>query len=472
MENVLSKFPRKFSMPHTYVLLFGIMALMALLTWVVPAGEFERVMIDGRTVVVPGSYQIIESNPQGWFDLLKALPNGFAEVQNIAFFLFLTGGSFALINETGMIEGVIGKIVRLLQGKEAIVIPVVMLMLAIGGATIGLAEETIVFVALGVALARALGYDAMVGTAMIALGAAIGFYAGFMNPFSVGVAQEIAELPLFSGVGLRLVLFFSLWIVTSWYIIRYAKKVKRNPENSLVYELEKEERANGAHEDITEKTADFTKRHALISAVFVGGFILIAFGVFQYGWFITEIGAVFFAMGLLSALISGMNPNQIAESFVKGAQEMVFAALIVGLARGILVVMENGLILDTLVYALTNLIGQLPDALAVIGMYLTQIVINFFIPSGSGQAAATMPVMIPLADSLGITRQTAVLAYQMGDGFLDSIIPTSGVLMAQLSLAKISYGKWAKFLMPLIIIWLLIGMAFLLFANWMNYGPF
>ncbi|WP_277630491.1 YfcC family protein [Atopococcus tabaci] len=472
MENVLSKFPRKFSMPHTYVLLFGIMALMALLTWVVPAGEFERVMIDGRTVVVPGSYQIIESNPQGLFDLLKALPNGFAEVQNIAFFLFLTGGSFALINETGMIEGVIGKIVRLLQGKEAIVIPVVMLMLAIGGATIGLAEETIVFVALGVALARALGYDAMVGTAMIALGAAIGFYAGFMNPFSVGVAQEIAELPLFSGVGLRLVLFFSLWIVTSWYIIRYAKKVKRNPENSLVYELEKEERANGAHEDITEKTADFTKRHALISAVFVGGFILIAFGVFQYGWFITEIGAVFFAMGLLSALISGMNPNQIAESFVKGAQEMVFAALIVGLARGILVVMENGLILDTLVYALTNLIGQLPDALAVIGMYLTQIVINFFIPSGSGQAAATMPVMIPLADSLGITRQTAVLAYQMGDGFLDSIIPTSGVLMAQLSLAKISYGKWAKFLMPLIIIWLLIGMAFLLFANWMNYGPF
>lgn len=472
MENVLSKFPRKFSMPHTYVLLFGIMALMALLTWVVPAGEFERVMIDGRTVVVPGSYQIIESNPQGLFDLLKALPNGFAEVQNIAFFLFLTGGSFALINETGMIEGVIGKIVRLLQGKEAIVIPVVMLMLAIGGATIGLAEETIVFVALGVALARALGYDAMVGTAMIALGAAIGFYAGFMNPFSVGVAQEIAELPLFSGVGLRLVLFFSLWIVTSWYIIRYAKKVKRNPENSLVYELEKEERANGAHEDITEKTADFTKRHALISAVFVGGFLLIAFGVFQYGWFITEIGAVFFAMGLLSALISGMNPNQIAESFVKGAQEMVFAALIVGLARGILVVMENGLILDTLVYALTNLIGQLPDALAVIGMYLTQIVINFFIPSGSGQAAATMPVMIPLADSLGITRQTAVLAYQMGDGFLDSIIPTSGVLMAQLSLAKISYGKWAKFLMPLIIIWLLIGMAFLLFANWMNYGPF
>lgn len=472
MENVLSKFPRKFSMPHTYVLLFGIMALMALLTWIVPAGEFERVVIDGRTIVVPGSYQVIESNPQGLFDLLKALPNGFAEVQNIAFFLFLTGGSFTLINETGMIEGVIGKIVRLLQGKEAIVIPVVMLMLAIGGATIGLAEETIVFVALGVALARALGYDAMVGTAMIALGAAIGFYAGFMNPFSVGVAQEIAELPLFSGVGLRLVLFFALWIVTSWYIIRYAKKVKQNPENSLVYELEKEERANGTQEDITEKTADFTKRHALISAIFVGGFILIAFGVFQYGWFITEIGAVFFAMGLLSALISGMNPNQIAESFVKGAQEMVFAALIVGLARGILVVMENGLILDTLVYALTNVIGQLPDSLAVIGMYLTQIVINFFIPSGSGQAAATMPVMIPLADSLGITRQTAVLAFQMGDGFLDSIIPTSGVLMAQLSLAKISYGKWAKFLMPLMIIWLLMGMAFLLVANWMNYGPF
>lgn len=460
-------------MPHTYVLLFGIMIIMAVLTWVVPAGEFERIVADGRTVLVPDSYQQVASNPQGLFDLLKAIPQGFAEVQNIAFFLFITGGAFTLINETGMIEAGIGKIVRLLEGKEALVIPIVTLVLALGGATIGLSEETIVFIALGIAMARALGYDAMVGMAMVSLGTAIGFYAGFMNPFSVGVAQEIAELPLFSGVGLRLIIFVTLWAVTSWYIIRYAKKVKKNPETSIVHDVEQEAKEKGINQSVDdEQTMPFTKRHALITAVFVGGFILIAFGVFRYGWFITEIGAVFLGMGLLSAFIGGMNANQVATTFIKGAQEMVFAALVVGLARGILVVMENGLILDTLVYSLTNVIGVLPSALSVAGMYFIQIFINFFIPSGSGQAAATMPIMIPLADTLGITRQTAVLAYQMGDGFLDSIIPTSGVLMAQLSLAKISYGRWAKFVMPLIIIWLVLGLAFLLIAHWTSYGPF
>lgn len=457
--------------PHTFVTLIAFTIVMAILTYVLPAGQFERTEVNGRTVVIPNSYTVVDSNPQGLFDVLKSIPTGMTETADIIFFLFIVGGAFQLITDSGMISSGISLLVKKLQGKEKWVIPILILVFGILGSTMGLSEETIVFIPIGVALALALGYDALVGLGMISLGAAIGFFAGFMNPFSVGVAQEIAELPLFSGVGFRLIILAILWIVTSAYLMRYAEKVKKNPENSLLYNRKK-----GTH--VTEGTINFddlppfTKRHLATLLVFVGGFAIIGYGVFQYGWFIVEIGSVFLGMGILTGFISRMRPSEIAESFVVGAKEMVFAGLIVGVARSILVVMENGLIIDTLINGLSNVISSLPDSLAVVGMYLTQIVVNFFIPSGSGQAAATMPVMIPLADTLGITRQTAVLAFQFGDGFMDSIIPTSGVLMAQLSIAKVSYDTWLKFIGKLMGIWLTIGLIFLLIANAIQYGPF
>ncbi|MFL2099884.1 YfcC family protein [Desemzia sp. FAM 23989] len=457
--------------PHTFVTLIAFTIVMAILTNVLPAGQFERTEVNGRTVVIPNSYTVVDSNPQGLFDVLKSIPTGMTETADIIFFLFIVGGAFQLITDSGMISSGISLLVKKLQGKEKWVIPILILVFGILGSTMGLSEETIVFIPIGVALALALGYDALVGLGMISLGAAIGFFAGFMNPFSVGVAQEIAELPLFSGVGFRLIILAILWIVTSAYLMRYAEKVKKNPENSLLYNRKK-----GTH--VTEGTINFddlppfTKRHLATLLVFVGGFAIIGYGVFQYGWFIVEIGSVFLGMGILTGFISRMRPSEIAESFVVGAKEMVFAGLVVGVARSILVVMENGLIIDTLINGLSNVISSLPDSLAVVGMYLTQIVVNFFIPSGSGQAAATMPVMIPLADTLGITRQTAVLAFQFGDGFMDSIIPTSGVLMAQLSIAKVSYDTWLKFIGKLMGIWLTIGLIFLLIANAIQYGPF
>ena len=469
MERSLSSSARRrFQMPHTFVMLVGFMIIMAVLTYILPAGQFERVEMGGRVMVVPGSYEVIASNPQSLFDVLLAIPAGFGEAAHISFFLFITGGAFAIINETGAIAAGIGKLVQVLGNKEAVVIPLIMLFMGIAGATIGLAEETIVLIAIGITLSRALGFDSLVGVAMINLGAAIGFYSGFMNPFSVGVAQGIAELPTFSGIGLRLILFVVLWIVTSTYVVRYAKKVKENPKNSLVYDIEQEHRRTNIKTELEE----FDLKHGLILTVFAAGFGLIAFGVFEYGWFINEIGAVFLGMGILSGLIGRMHANDLANTFVEGAKDMVFAALVVGLARGVLAVMENGLILDTIINFFSNLINQMPSALSVTGMYVTQILINFVIPSGSGQAAATMPIMVPLADTLGITRQTSVLAFQLGDGFLDSIMPTSGVLMAQLAIARISYTRWAKFLMPLVVIWLLLGLVFLLYAHATNYGPF
>ena len=268
-------------------------------------------------------------------------------------------------------------------------------------------------------------------------------------------------------MGLRIVLFIVLWIVTSIYVMLYARKIKKDPTKSFLYSPYEVERTEESSEEIV-----MNKRHIAVGLIFAGGMMLIAFGVVQYDWYVQEIGAVFMATGILAGFAYGYGPSKIAELFVLGAKDMIFAALIVGIARSIVIVMEDGMIIDTIVNFLAGSVQLLPGAVASVAMYIIQIIINFVIPSGSGQAAATMPIMIPLADAVGITRQTAVMAYQLGSGFMDSIMVTSGVLMAQLSVARIPYSKWVRYLAPLMGIWLLIGMGFLLFAYKINYGPF
>ena len=472
MKNIFKALGRV-RMPHTYVLLFIFIIIAAILSWIVPAGEFERVMVGEREIINPDSFAHVASNPQGVFEVLKSIPRGFARTQDISYFLFVTGGSFLIINKTGMIESALSRIVSSLKGKEALVIPVVVLIMGLAGSTIGLSEETIVFIALGVSLARAIGYDSLIGVGMIGLGAGVGFTSGFMNPFSVGVAQSIAELPLFSGIELRLVLFTVLWIVTSLYLIIYGKRVKADLTNSIVYDEEMKARNHADFQDLnTTENIEFTTKQKIIAAVFVGGFVVIAYGVMSLGWFITEIGAVFLGMGLISGLIYGMRPGDLADNFIEGAKDMMYAALIVGLAQSLVIIMEDAMILDTLINGLTGAISNLPSVLSAAGMYVVQIIINFFISSGSGQAAVTMPIMVPLADALDVTRQTAVLSYQLGNGFLDSIMPMSGILMAQLAIADIPYKKWVKFAMPLMGIWLAIGLVFIIFAQLVGYGPF
>lgn len=465
--------PQKLQMPNALVLLFSIMVIMMVLTWFIPAGEFERILVDDRTVLVPDSFHFIDSSPQNPFQLILALPQSFIEVGSIVFFLFITGGSFKLINETGILEALMGRLVRALKGREQVFIPILVFVTGLGGATLGLSEEIILFIPIGIALARALGYDAMTGIAVLILGAAVGFNAGFMNPFSVGVAQALAELPLFSGVGLRIALFIVLWAVTTIFIMRYAKKVKADPSKSDVADLEAADKAQADYIDLNEQELPaFSARHKWIAVALLAGFTMMVYGVFQIGWFIDELGAMFFTMAVVSALIGGLSTGKIADIFVAGAGEMMFSVLAIVFARGILVVMENGMILDTIIYYLVQVVNIFPAILGSVGMYVIQILINFFIPSGSGQAAATMPIMLPIADSLDVTRQTAVLAFQLGSGFMDAIIPTSGVLMAELSLAKIPYNKWFKWFMPLLAIYILIGLAFLIFAHFVSYGPF
>ncbi|WP_026895568.1 YfcC family protein [Clostridiisalibacter paucivorans] len=465
------KTEKRFKVPHTYVILFSVILIMSILTYVIPAGEFERVEdpSTNRTVVDPESFHNVEQNPTRIFDLFQSIPKGMKSASTIIFFIFIVGGSFQIITGTGAIEATIAKIALSLKGKEKMMIPIFVLMFSIAGGTIGMAEEAIVFVPIGIALARALGFDSITGTAMITLGAACGFTSGFMNPFTVGVAQGIAELPMFSGIAIRLAILVVMVVATTIYLMRYAEKVKNNPEKSVVRELELQEKAQVIDLDNIPK---FQTQHYFVLLALIVGFATIIFGVFKYGWYITEIGSTFLAMGIIGGFLGKLGPSRVAQEFVSGAKSIVFGALVVGVARGILVVMQDGMIIDSIINGLASAIQTLPKSISVLGMYITQIVINFFIPSGSGQAATTMPIMTPLADIIDVTRQTAVMAYQFGDGFTNSIIPTSGALMGVLSIAKIPYEKWVKFLWPLMLVWVAIGAGFLLFASVVNYGPF
>lgn len=464
-----SESKKKFRVPHTYVILFGMIIIMAILTYVIPAGQYQKVELNDRMVVDPNSYATVEANPAKPFDILKAFPKGLAAAQSIVFFIFIVGGSFNVLNQTGAIEAGIGKIALGLKGKETLLIPIIVFVFSLGGGTIGMAEEAIVFVPIGIALARALGYDAIVGMAIVSLGAAAGFTSGFMNPFTVGVAQGIAEVPMFSGIGMRLVIWVCTLLIVIVYIYRYANKVKSDPMNSLVHELEAEEKDKAIDLSTIKQ---LTKRDIIVLLIFGLGMLLLVFGVFKYGWYITEIAAIFLAIGILSGLVAGTSLDDIAKQFIAGAKDMATGALVVGLARGILIIMEGSMIIDTIVYSLAAVITSLPKVISAIGMLLVQSFLNLIIPSGSGLAATTMPIMSPLSDVIGLTRQTAVLAYQFGDGITNSIVPTSGVLLANLSIAKIKYEEWFKFVGPLMILWTLMASIFMIIATLINYGPF
>ena len=462
---------KKSRVPHTYVILFTVIIIMAILTYIIPAGEYDRMQdpSTGRTVVDPDSFHGVEQNPATPFDLVQAVPKGMNAAAGIIFFIFIIGGAFQIIAATGAIEAGISRVAVKLEGKDILMIPIFTVVFSIFGGTIGMAEETIVFVPIGIALARALGYDALVGTAMVTLGAASGFTSGFMNPFTVGVAQGISELPLFSGIGFRFVILGVMLILVNIYLLRYAKKVKNDPEKSIVRELEIEE---SDHKIDLSNLPELTSRHIGILLLFAAGLGVIIYGVFELGWYITEIATVFLAMGIVGGFVGNLGPSKVAQEFVVGARGIVFGALVVGIARGILVVMTDGFIIDSIIHGLATGINALPTAIAVLGMYIVQVVINFFIPSGSGQAAATMPIMAPLADVLNINRQVAVTAFQFGDGITNSIIPTSAALMGVLSVAKIPYEKWFKFVYPVMLIWISMGAVFLLIAHFIDYGPF
>ncbi|MDO5037775.1 MAG: Na+/H+ antiporter NhaC family protein [Tissierellia bacterium] len=454
--------------PHTYVILIGLMILISILSYIVPASNYDMMEINGREVVDASTFHYVDSTPVSPLQMLTSVPRGLVESAEIVFFIFILGGSFHIINSTGALEAGIAALSKRLKNAPHLMIPVFVFLFSILGGTIGMSEETIIFVPIGIALARSLGFDAMVGTSIVFLGAAVGFNSGFMNPFTVGVAQSIAELPTFSGIGLRLVVWAVFNVATMAYIIRYANRVRKNPESSIVRKLELREQDLGGQVD-TDLV--LTTTHKIVLLAFIAALAFIIYGVFEKGFYIIEIAALFLGLGILSGLIARINPSDMAKTFIQGASEIASGALVVGIARSILVVLNDGQILYTIVNGVSQGIAFLPQSIASVGMFIFQLCLNFFIPSGSGQAAATMPIMVPLADILGITRQTAVLAFHLGDGISNSIIPTGGSLLAALSVAKIDYEDWVKFAWPIVGIWVIIGAVFAAVATLIGYGP-
>ena len=453
---------REFKVPHTLVIISFILAIVAVATWFFPAGSYDRVVNDlGRTVVVDGSFKYIDQSPQGLFALLQAPLEGIMAASEIIAFLFIVSGAIAIITKTRAIDAGITNAVKSFKGKEVLMIPIIMGLFSLGGAIFGMTEEAIPFVAMLIPLCLALGYDSIMAMGITYVGCIVGFATAMINPFSVGVAQSIANVPAGSGVGFRTLIWAVTTVAATLFLMWYGRRIKRNPELSPVYEIDQARRDS---QELANDEVKFTGRHKLILLSIVVCLIGIIVGVLKFGFAIPEISALFLATGVVAGLIGKLSLDEMATSFVNGAKDMIGAAIVVGFARGIVILAQDGQIIDTLLYQLSNFIGQLPSLIAGYVMFFVQMFINFFISSGSGQAALTMPIMAPLGELVGITPQTSILIFQFGDGFSNAMFPTSGVLMACLGVAGIPWSKWIKWILPLQLIFAAIALIFITIA--------
>jgi len=454
---------RKFKIPNTFVIVYIIIIMAAVATWFVPGGHFERQTIetDGgqREVLQRDSFQYQDSYPQ-FFAIFEAPLKGIIRMADIIGFIFLVGGSFYIFQKTGAINAAIGVIVRKMKGHEKWIIVIVMILFSFFGAFFGMCEEAMPFVLIFVPLALALGYDSITGLCFSFLAAGIGFAGAFFNPFTVQIAQKFAEIPPVSGWEYRVIIWIGVTVFSIVWVIRYAEKIKKHPHKSITYELDQKKRQKLENEN--QEIGDFTKKHAGVLLVLTLGIIFLFYGVIQLHWYIVELAALFLAMGIVGGLLGGLNVNEVADGFIEGAKDIASAALIVGFAAGIIVILEDGNIMDTILYSMAKLTGESAPLLSSYMMYVVQMLLNFFIPSGTTKAALTMPLFAPLADLSGITRQTAVLAYQFGDGFTNMIIPTSGVTVGTLAMAKVPFEKWFRWLLPLEIAFIIISLLLLI----------
>lgn len=461
---------KKFVFPNTYVIIILMMIVAVLLTWIIPSGEFERVKdeVSKQSIIIPGTFKYIENNPISLFKIPVYIMKGLAKASDIVFLVIIVGGAFNIIIETGMFQSFAGRLTKIFSNKEVLIIPAFSTIFALACTTMGV-NTFIGFAPIAVIIARSIGYDAIVGVSMVALGGAIGFSTGTFNPFTTGVAQSLAGLPIFSGLGYRFVCLVVFLIVTNIYIIWYAKKIKANPDSSVVYEMEQENKKI----EVSEKQHDKIEgRHYLVLLIVIACFVLLVYGSQNWKWKLQENAAMFIWMGVLSGFAYGFGPSKIAEEFTKGAKKLVYGALMIGMANGISLILTDGKILDTTVQYLGGLLVTLPSYLQAAGMFLMQLLINGLITSGSGQAAATMPIMLPVADIIGITKQTTVLAFNFGDGLSNYILPTSSALMGFIAMVGISYSNWMKFMWKLFLIWIVVGAILVIVANSINYGPF
>lgn len=441
---------KKKSSLNAFVLLLIIMLIAAVLTWIVPAGSFDRTLDEatGKEVVVPGTYQVIESNPIGPIDFITSIYAGFMDAADITFFIIFASTYVFLLNKSGTLTAACGAMLRLVGDRDNLIIPIFMTIFAIGGTTFGMYEETYALVPAFIIIAMTLGYDRIVGGAIVFVGVATGFAAATINPFTIGVAAGVAGVSLAEPKVLifRIVAFIVFVGLAIAYTMNYAAKIKKDPTKSIMYGVPQEETKHlKAKDEILNMP--FTGKQKIAMVGFALLIIILTWGIITNGWWFQEIASLFLVFFIATGLLLGYGPNQLGDLFVESSKETIYGALIVGMARGISVVLTAGGIIDTIVYFLGNLVSSLPPALTGIGMLIVQNIINLFIPSGSGQAVVTMPIMAPLADVVGISRQMACVAFQFGDGFSNMFWPTGTATIC--GFMAISLAHWYKFITKL-----------------------
>lgn len=532
---------KKIKIPHTFTIVFVIVVVCAAMTWIIPGGEFERKLVEvngiERNIVIPNSFQNIDSTPQTW-QIFTAFFKGFERTSNIIVFILMIGGAFWIVNYTNTINIAISNFLKVIEkvqknkiinkiGVNNIVIIMIMTMFSMFGAIFGMSEETIAFIVIFVPLAISMGYDSIVGLLISYVAAHTGFAGAILNPFTIGIAQGLAGVPTFSGIEYRIICWVILTTIAIVFTILYARKVHKNPQKSIMFEADKFWREQKEKKgDIVQETESKTKAkvvfaiiaiimcvvsikfplteisigeskyslpffpiftpifilmgiralrkniHNFIIVILATTIIMLVIGVLGYQWYIKEIAALFFAMGIVVGLVFNLSLDNTMRLFIEGCKDIMTAAIIVGMAGGIIIILEDGKIIDTLLFAVSQAMTNTGKETSIAAMYMIQNMLNIIIPSGSAKAALTIPMMVEFSDIVGISRQLTIMAFQFGDGFTNMITPTSGVLIACLGVGRVPYEKWVKFILPFILILFVVGFLLLLPPLYIHFNGF
>lgn len=463
---------RRWAIPDAFIIIFGIAVLAAIATYVIPAGEYDRQEIDGITQAIPNSFSFVDSAPASLLDLFVAVQNGMIESADIIFLIFMIGGTVAILEASGAIDAGINTLIKKTKGNKTALVTAISIIFGII-CTVGVASNAVIaFIPIGIGLARAMKLDAIAGVAIVYLGYYVGNTAGVLDPTILGLAQSISELPLFSGLFLRLAIFIVLMIVTIMYISRYVNRISKDPSRSLMGSEPFQDSPEHGKSDDNEANGPFTGRHIIVILIFFAFIGIFIYGALNFDWALNELSAIFIMMGIAVAIVIRLTPNEFIRKFMKGAQNIVYGALVVGIARAVIVVMEDGKVMDTIVHGALIPLESLHVLFGAQALYMFNLLFNLLVTSGTGQASIVMPLMVPLVDMLDITRQTGVLALKLGDGITNIITPTSGVLMAVLAVGGVPWTKWVRFIYPLVLLWSAVGIVFMGIAVLINYGPF
>lgn len=466
-----SKGIKQFKVPHVYAIIFALMVIFAVLTWIVPSGSYQRQEVNGREVTVAGTYEQSEKTyideetgdevdlRQGVFDVLQAPTRGIQEAIEVVAFILIVGGSFQVITKTGAITSGMGRVVRRFKNKDILIIPIAMVLFALGGTSFGMAEETLPFFAIFMPIMMAMGFDSMTAFMVVFVGARTGYIASTINPFNVLIAQGILGIQGNPQLWLRMIAWVVLTAVAITWVVLYARRVKKNPESSITFEDDIAKKVEFAADE-SALDAEFTGRQKGVLAVFIAGMCLIIWGLVTQGWYMNEISAVFLAMGLLAGVIAGFSQDVIAQEFVAGIADFSFSAIVVGLARGILVIASDGMIIDTILNALATGLGGIPAVLFTTLLYAVENLLAILVPSSSGLAALTAPIFGPLTELMGLNPEAAVWALSMGSATMSLICPTSAILVAGLGVCKIKLGQWWKTVWKFFLVVSLINIVF------------